>query len=80
MLGEDFGRLFDCIVLVFYHTNDHALENKIRLDGMRVWLRKLAVCESVITVVKLCNVSTKILSYRELASWMNFLIPCRSQH
>jgi len=65
---------FFSIVLIFNDSDNHALQERIRLARVRVRLRQLTIRQRIIAVIKLCNVATKVLDDSELTSWVNLLV------
>ena len=78
MLCKNLRRLLDCIVLIVYHANDHALEYQISLCRVRMGCCKQTIGERVISVIKLRDITPKVFLYCEFASWVDFLITIRS--
>ncbi len=46
---------------------------------MCVWLSQLAIRQRVVVIVKLCDIAAKVLSDRELATWMDSFIAVGAQ-
>ena len=79
VLGKDLCRYFLNVVLFLNHANDHALEDLICLASVGVRRRQLPISQRIVAIIKLCDVSAKVLDNGELASRVNLLIPCGSQ-
>ena len=79
MLCKNLRWLLNRIVLIVYHTNNHALEYQICLCRVSMGRCEQTISERVIAVIKLRDVAPKVLLYGEFASWVDFFIAIRSQ-
>ena len=80
MLCKDLCRHFDRVILVFDQSNDHALQNHVRLSRVCVRFRQLAIGQRVVAIVKLGNIAAKILLDHKLAARMELLVATCSQY
>ena len=69
-----------CVMLIFNHSNNHAVEDQIRLACVSMWLGQFSIRQSIVAIVKLGDISAKILLDRKLATRMNILITIGAQH
>jgi len=74
MLQCDLCLMENHVFLVFQYSNHHTVEKVISLGRMSVRLDILAICQGVVSVVKLGDVAAKVLSNDKLASWVDLLI------
>ena len=79
VLCKNLRWLLNRIVLIVYHTNNHALEYQICLCRVSMGRCEQTISERVIAVIKLRDVAPKVLLYGEFASWVDFFIAIRSQ-
>ena len=63
------------VLLIMNDSNDHALENKIRLARVRMRLGQFSISQCIVTVVKLSDVSSEVLHDGELTARMDVLVP-----
>ena len=63
------------VLLIMNDSNDHALENKIRLARVRMRLGQFSISQCIVTVVKLSDVSSEVLHDSKLTARMDVLVP-----
>ena len=80
MLRKDLRWYLLCVLLVLNIPDYHALEYRISLSRMRVRLCQLSICKSVITIIKLCDVSAEVLHDSEFSSRVYSFITSSAKH
>ena len=62
------------VLLIFDYSNDHAFEDQICLASVRMRLGQFSISQCIVTVVKLSDVSPKVLHDGELTARMDVLV------
>ena len=76
----DISLLKDGIMLVFYNTYNHAIEDLVGPSAMCVYLSEFSTCQCIVAIIKLGYVSSHVLRNDKLSAWVNLFIAIRSEN